>query len=58
MTPAQRVWIDNATHEEMLSKWRTAPVGDPLLQMETGIYFKKIMNEKFAKITSAEKGEE
>ena len=46
MTPEQKEWIDNASYETLLRKWRFAPFGDPLLQGETGQYFAKKMGEK------------
>jgi len=39
-------WIDNATYEELLSKWRFAGIGDSMFQGETGKYYSKIMFEK------------
>lgn len=38
--------IDSMTYEEMLSKWRFAPIGDPMFQGETGDYYKKVMKKK------------
>lgn len=46
MTPEQKKWIDEATYIQLLDKWRFAPVGDPLFQGETGIYYKQVMVEK------------
>ena len=43
-------WIDNASYEELLSKWRFAPVGDPFFQGEIGNYYSKKMAEKRKKI--------
>ena len=39
-------WIDNASYEELLRKWRTAALGDPHFQRETGAYYRKVMKEK------------
>jgi len=39
-------WIDNASYEELLRKWRFAPIGDPYFQGETGDYYSKVMKEK------------
>jgi len=39
-------WIDNASYHELLSRWRFAPIGDPLFQGETGKYYSKVMFEK------------
>ena len=41
-----KTWIDNATYEELLSKWRFSAMGDPMFQGEAGEYFKTIMLEK------------
>ena len=39
-------WIDNASYEELLSKWRFSSLGDPMFQGETGDYYAKVMKEK------------
>jgi hypothetical protein len=39
-------WIDSASYETLLRKWRFAPVGDPMFQGETGDYYTKVMREK------------
>lgn len=39
-------WIDNATYEQLLAKWRFAPIGDSMFQGETGDYYAKVMAEK------------
>jgi hypothetical protein len=39
MTTEQKEWIDNATYEELLRRWRYAPVGDPIFQGDTGKYY-------------------
>jgi hypothetical protein len=38
--------IDNMPYETMLSRWRFAPVGDPMFQGETGDYYLKVMSAK------------
>ena len=43
---ATKKWIDEASYEQLLSKWRFAAVGDPLFQGETGEYYSKIMFQK------------
>ena len=30
-------WIDNASYEELLRKWRYAPTGDPFFHNDTGM---------------------
>ena len=39
-------WIDNASYEDLLQRWRFAPVGSPWFQGETGQYYAKVMKEK------------
>lgn len=47
MTDEQmREWIDSATHEQLLRKWRTAPVGDPFFQGDLGQYYANAMKQK------------
>ncbi|CAB4163834.1 hypothetical protein UFOVP1146_190 [uncultured Caudovirales phage] len=46
MNEQTKQWIDNATYEELLSKWRFAAVGDSMLRGETGKYYSDIMFEK------------
>lgn len=46
MTPEEKTWIDNASYEELLGKWRRAPNGSDWFIGETGQYFKKIMFQK------------
>ena len=46
MTPEQKSWIDGASYEELLRKWRFAPSGEPMFQGDTGDYYQKVMNEK------------
>lgn len=46
MTPRQKEWIDNASYEQLLEKWRFAPLGDPMFQGDTGAYFSAVMAEK------------
>jgi hypothetical protein len=46
--------IDSMNYESMLTKWRFAPVGDPMFQGEVGDYFSKIMSEKKELLSSEE----
>lgn len=39
-------WIDNATYEELLRKWRFTPSGDPMFEGEVGAYYAKVMGIK------------
>jgi hypothetical protein len=55
MTEEQmRNWIDNATYEQLLGKWRFASIGDPYFQGEMGDYYSKKMAEKKAEVGQAE----
>ncbi len=48
MSPEQKQWIDNASYETLLSKWRVAPFGDQMFQGDAGAYYAKVMFEKKA----------
>jgi hypothetical protein len=39
-------WIDNASYEELLTKYRFAPLGDPLFIGAMGEYFFEVMERK------------
>lgn len=47
-------WIDNATYNELLFRWRTAPAGDPFFQGEIGDYYAEVMKKKREQIGDAE----
>ena len=38
--------IDSMSYEALLSRWRFAPVGDPMFVGEVGDYYSKVMSEK------------
>lgn len=44
--PKIKQWIDDASYEELLRKWRFAPAGDPYFQGETGTYYSNVMAQK------------
>lgn len=47
MTPEEmKAWIDTASYEEMLNKWRFEPSGTPWFQGEVGIYFDEAISKK------------
>jgi hypothetical protein len=46
LTPETKAWIDSASLETLLEKWRFAPAGSPLFCGETGEYYKEVMNRK------------
>ena len=39
-------WIDEASYQELLAKWRFAPIGDPMFQGELGEYFQTVMSRR------------
>lgn len=43
-------WIDAASYEELLRKWRFAPVGSLFFQGEMGNYYDHVMRKKKAEI--------
>lgn len=45
LTPENKAHIDRLSYEELLSRWRFAPAGDPWFQGETGEYWAKRMTE-------------
>ena len=49
-----KVWIDTASYEELLTKWRFAPSGSPWFQGEVGEYFGKMMSIRKAEVGEAE----
>ena len=46
MSESQRKWIDDASYEDMLARWRFAGIGDQMFQSETGDYYAKVMHQK------------
>jgi hypothetical protein len=47
MTTEQMIqWIDNASYEQLLTKWRFSPIGDPFFVGEVGEHFKNVMAKK------------
>src|ERR1017187_5649081 len=48
MTAEDKKWIDEATYEQLLSRWRNGPFGDSMFQGETGEYYSKVMKERRA----------
>lgn len=45
LTPENKSTIDKMSYDELLRKWRFAPVGDPWFTGETGQYWKERMND-------------
>lgn len=46
MTPEQKEWIDKASYQELLKKWRFEPAGSPWFQGNAGDYYIKVMEQK------------
>jgi|ETNvirnome_2_130_1030620.scaffolds.fasta_scaffold00173_3 hypothetical protein len=45
LTEENKNHIDSLSYEQLLRKWRFAPVGDPMFQNETGEYWGERMTE-------------
>lgn len=55
MTEEQmKQWIDNASYEQLLSKWRTAQIGDTFFKGDIGDYYVIIMKKKREEVGDAE----
>lgn len=54
MTDEQKTWIDNASYESLLSRWRNAPVGSPWFTDDTGDYFTAAMKKRRAEVGDGE----
>jgi hypothetical protein len=46
MNEQTKNWIDSASYEQLLSKWRHAALGDIMFQGETGKYYSTVMFRK------------
>ena len=46
MDEATKKLIDSMDYESLLSRWRSAPVGDPIFQGETGKYYAEVMKKR------------
>lgn len=55
MTPMHKEWIDNASYEELLRKWRFEPIGSPWFQGELGKYFEDAFFKKRAELDDSKK---
>jgi len=49
-----RDWIDNASYEELLRKWRYAPIGSPWFAGELGDHYAIVMKKKREQVGHAE----
>lgn len=50
MTPEEKQWIDEASYEDLLRKWRFTPLGDPYFVDDKvrSEYFVRVMADKKA----------
>lgn len=48
MTSEQKQWIDAASYEQLLRRWRMAPAGDLMFQGDTGDYYAQVIAKKRA----------
>jgi len=55
MDADMKTWIDTATYEQLLTKWRFHPAGHELLQGEVGDYYTMVMKEKEMALPPGEK---
>lgn len=49
-----KAWIDNASYESLLKKWRFAPAGDEFFQGEIGNYYSTVMFRKRDEVGNSE----
>lgn len=50
-----REWIDRASFEELLRRWRFAPMGDDhIFQGEIGKYYGEVMSKRRAELPEGE----
>lgn len=54
MTEEEKRWIDNASYEDLLRKWRFAPSGNPMFQGDTGAHYLSVMSQKRAEVGNDE----
>lgn len=45
LTKQNQEHIDSLSYQQLLERWRFAPIGDPWFQGETGEYWKRRMKE-------------
>lgn len=52
--PAEhKKWIDEATYDQLLGRWRNAPLGDPMFQGPSGTYYANTMQRRRAEVGPA-----
>lgn len=50
-----RVWIENASYQELLYKWRFEPSGSPWFQGDVGVYYHNVLRQRKDSLTPAER---
>ena len=50
LTTNNKAYIDSLSYEDLLRRWRFAPVGDPWFQDETGTYWGERMKHTRAQL--------
>jgi hypothetical protein len=53
LTASIKKSIDETDYETLLCRWRHAPIGEPLLQGESGDYYAKVMRSKRDELSDA-----
>jgi len=56
-TEQMKNWIDNASYEALLARWRFAKIGSPWFQGEVGEHYSKVMRERTKNLNTAKKVE-
>ena len=49
-----KTWIDGASYEELLSKWRFAGCGDAFFMGEVGIHYSNVLEKKCKEVGDVE----
>lgn len=51
---SMKAWIDSASYEELLARWRHTPTGSVWFQGAVGDHFHKVMQERRAALSPQE----
>ncbi len=54
MSTEQKKWIDGASYEQLLRRWRFASAGDSIFHGEIGTYYYRKLREKRAEVGAVE----
>lgn len=55
--PKDKEWIDRASYEDLLRRWRHAPVGEQIFCGVSGAYYQTVMAERRKALTPGEQVE-